>query len=80
MERMDPEREREREERQWVVRRRRVGSLSRSAASSPLSSFGRSLIWVIEGVTETNKWDDHGDIETNERGREKERAPRQQRT
>ena len=33
------------------------------------SCFGRSLIWVIEGVTETNKWDDRGgDIETNERG------------
>ena len=32
------------------------------------SSFARSLIWVIEGVTETNKWDDRGDIETNERG------------
>ena len=63
---------REGEERQWVVpvvRRRVAPSLDRPLLL--LSSlFGRSLISVIEGVTETNKWDDgDGDIEP-------ERAPR----
>ena len=51
------EKERERTEgegRQWVVRRR-AAPLGRPLLSS---LFGRSLISVIEGVTETNKWGD----------------------